>query len=137
MNAIQTRLIQEHWAVVKDNSKLIGRSLYEKLFYKAPFIRHLFNEDITEQSCKLAAVINFVVSKLHRLDDILTDIKDIGRKHRQYKLTEQDFKIVGDCLFEAIKENDSDLWNEKLENAWKDLYTILMRTMMEAGKGDT
>lgn len=132
MNALQTQLIQQHWLQVKENSKTVGRSLYDKLFYKAPFFRHLFNEDINEQSCKLAAVINFVVSKLHRLDDILTDIRDIGRKHQQYRLSENDYKIVGDCLIAAIKEYNVELWNEPLENAWKDLYQVLMLTMLDA-----
>jgi hemoglobin-like flavoprotein len=132
MTQQQVQLIQQQWELLKPDSKIIGRALYEKLFAKAPFIRHLFNEDITEQSCKMAAVLNFIVAKLHRLDDILSDIHDIGVKHRHYKIPPVDYDVVGACLMEAIKEHAASGWNEELHEAWQNLYNTLKTTMLSA-----
>lgn len=132
MTELQIQLIQQQWEWLKPDAKIIGRSLYNKLFVAAPFIRHLFNDDITEQSCKMAAVITFVVSKLHRLNDILPDIRDIGAKHSRYVIPSVQYDLIGNCLMETLRESTGDKWTIELQGAWITLYEILKTNMIEA-----
>jgi nitric oxide dioxygenase len=130
MTEEQILTIRHSWEKVKPGAKQIGRSLYDKLFLELPHVRHMFNEDINQQACKLAAVVSFVVTKLHRLEDIFPDLRNIGSKHARYYIPLAWYDIVGQCLVNAIKEESDASWNQEIEDTWLMLYNILKDQML-------
>jgi hemoglobin-like flavoprotein len=130
MTEEQIVIIRQSWEKVKPGARQIGRSLYDKLFVALPHVRHMFDEDINQQACKLAAVVSFVVAKLHRLEDIFPDLKSIGSKHEKYNIPLAWYDVVGQCLIDAIKEESRDSWNDHIGDTWLTLYNILKEQML-------
>jgi hemoglobin-like flavoprotein len=128
----QIQLIQQSWELVKPISKDAGLLFYEKLFAKAPGIRYLFKADITEQADKLMIMLNFVVSKLNRLDTIITDVQKLGQRHNQYGAKPEHYEVVGICLIETLRDGLGEHWNEELQQAWLTAFTILKTAMIDA-----
>ncbi len=135
MTEQQIHLVRESWEQLKPGSRQIGRSLYDRLFVSFPIAKHLFDEDIHQQACKLAAVISFVVTKLHRIEDIYPDLRNIGSMHSKYEIPYDWYAIVGNSLVESIKDAMGMQWNEKLEEAWNSLYDILREKVWEGQQG--
>jgi nitric oxide dioxygenase len=130
MTEEQILTIRQSWEMVKPGAKQVGRSLYDKLFVALPHVRHMFDEDINQQACKLAAVISFVVTKLHRLEDIFPDLRSIGSKHAHYHIPLAWYDVVGQCLVDAIKDESGREWNAGVEETWFGLYNILKEQML-------
>jgi hemoglobin-like flavoprotein len=127
----QIILIQQSWDELKPEARQIGRSMYDKLFIALPHVRQMFKEDVNEQACKLAAVVTFVVSKLHRFSDIFPDLRSIGEKHKGYHIPEAWYDVVGNCLVDSIKEGTGSGWNQQKEDAWLALYAELKKRVQE------
>lgn len=130
MTEEQKIIIRQSWEKVKPGAKQIGRSLYDKLFVGLPHVRHMFDEDINQQACKLAAVVSFVVTKLHRLEDIFPDLRNIGAKHAHYHIPLAWYDVVGQCLIDTIKEESDASWDGTTEEAWVRLYSILKEQVL-------
>ncbi len=126
----QILLIRESWEKVKPGAKQIGWNLYDKLFVKLPGVRHMFDADINQQACKLAAVVSFVVTKLHRLEDIFPDLRNIGLKHANYHIPLDWYDVVGQCLIDTVKEASGKSWNGQMEVAWFRLYNVLKEQVL-------
>ena len=132
MTQQQIKLVQQCWESIRPISKQAGFNFYEKLFAAAPGIRHLFKEDITEQSGKLAMMLNFVVGKLHRINDIKDDIRKLGVTHNQYGAKKEHYDLVGKCLLETLQEGLGNKWNDELKDSWIAVYEELTETMIKA-----
>lgn len=133
MTEEQIVILRKSWTEVKPENKRIGFLLYEKLFEAAPFLRAMFDGNISTQACKLVAVISFVISKLHRIEDIFPDLQDIGNKHSEYQIPDKWYNVVGNCLIEALKEESGNTWNKDKEKQWRELYNIL-KEQMQSGE---
>ncbi len=127
----QVLILRQSWDQLRPNSRRLTQALYERLFVQLPQVRHWFADDLHEQSCKLAAVLNFVMGKLHRLEDIFPDLRDIGRKHSAYKIPIEWYDAVGDCLLIEVELTLSGEWNPEWEEAWTALFTILKEKVWE------
>jgi methyl-accepting chemotaxis protein len=123
----QVLILRQSWEKLRPGSRRLTQALYERLFVQLPQVRHLFAEDMHEQSCKLAAVINFVMGKLHRLEDIFPDLRDIGKKHSAYAIPIEWYDAVGNSLVAEIKLSLTEDWDAELEEAWTALFQVLKR----------
>lgn len=128
----QIELVQQSWLVVKPIADIAALNFYEKLFQKAPGIRHLFKGDVKQQAQKLAAMLTFVVRELHRVDDIVDDVKNLGLRHQNYGAKPEHYDLVGVCLIETLAEGLGEKWNQEVEMAWIAAYTILKDAMIGA-----
>ena len=132
MTQEQVRLVQQSWDLVKPIAKDAAHIFYDKLFTAAPNIRHLFKEGISEQAGKLAMMLNFVVGKLHRIDDIASDVQKLGASHNRYGARPEHYDVVGSCLIATLKQGLGIHWNPELEKAWVAAFTLLKNVMIEA-----
>jgi methyl-accepting chemotaxis protein len=121
----QVLILRQSWEKLRPGSRRLTQALYERLFVQLPLVRHWFAEDMHEQSYKLAAVINFVMGKLHRLEDIYPDLREIGKKHSAYAIPIEWYDAVGQCLVTEIQVALLAEWDSELEEAWTNLYSIL------------
>jgi hemoglobin-like flavoprotein len=134
MTEDQIILIRRSWGMLQPDAPQAGHLLYEKLFATLPQVRHFFKDDVDEQACKLAALITFVVSKLHRFPDIFPDLLAIGEKHKHYHIPEAWYDAVGNCLVQTIKESTGSSWNTLTEEAWTVLYNELKSKVLEGAQ---
>ena len=132
MNSRQIELVQQSWEQVKPIVKEAGQLFYNHLFTAAPQVRHLFKEDISEQSAKLMRMLTYIVSMLKRLDDIAPDIERLAAAHNNYGARPEYYNVVCECLIRTLKDGLGDAWNTELENAWLAVYTTLKDAMINA-----
>jgi nitric oxide dioxygenase len=132
MTTQQIQLVQQSWEKIKPASQAAGELFYKKLFEKAPQIRHLFANDVTEQAGRLTYMLTYIVSRLDKLDTILDDVQRLAVRHNKYGAEPKHYMIVGECLLATLKEGLGEHWNNELMQAWATAYNIIANAMIEA-----
>jgi nitric oxide dioxygenase len=132
MTTNQIQLVQQSWEKVKPMVQSAGELFYHKLFERAPQIRHLFKEDVSEQAGRLGYMLTYVVSRLDKLDTIIDDVQKLAIRHNKYGAEPAHYVIVGECLLETLEEGLGLHWNWQLKEAWEKAYEIISDAMIQA-----
>jgi hemoglobin-like flavoprotein len=132
----QIEQVQKSWKMVAAMEPIVvGNLFYNRLFEIAPEVRPMFRHaSIDEQSRKLLSMINYVIIKLNKLDDIIDEVKKLAQRHVQYGVQDEHYSIVGSALLWTLEAGLADNWNNELKEAWTVCYTILAKAMIEASK---
>jgi hemoglobin-like flavoprotein len=131
----QIKLIKQNWSELRGvDPALIGEVFYRKLFIDAPSVKRLFKGGQEEQAIKLIEMLNILVARLERLDELTEDIKQLAVRHVQYGTKPEHYQYVGNTLIWTLKQASRDTWNSELEDAWISCYTLLSSTMIDASK---
>ena len=64
--------------VAKIDPVVVGELFYNRLFEIAPQVRHLFHSPMPEQSRKLLSMLQYIISKLDKLEDILEEVAQLA-----------------------------------------------------------
>jgi len=135
MTTRQTELIKSTWSIVAVmDPVVVGGLFYNRLFEIAPQLRYMFRSPIDEQSRKLLAMINYIVSRLDKSDMILSEITKLAKRHSTYGVKDEHYKIVGEALLWTLEKGLADKWNDETKEAWITCYTILSNTMITASR---
>jgi hemoglobin-like flavoprotein len=135
MTAEEIKLIKKTWRLIRQvDPLLLGDLFYSKLFSDKPSLRNMFPKKMEEQYNKLIDMLNAVVSRLERLDEINTEIIEMGRRHISYGVRPAHYKIVGSALLWTLQKGLGNDWTPDVKNAWTQCYTTLADTMINASK---
>jgi nitric oxide dioxygenase len=133
MNAQQIHLVRESWHRVQPMSDAVAASFYARLFALDPSLRPLFAQTTVQaQGRKLMYTLAFVVAGLERLDELLPQIRDLGRRHRGYGVADAHYITVGRALLGALHEALGDAFTNDVCDAWTAAYTTLAGVMRAA-----
>jgi hemoglobin-like flavoprotein len=83
MDETQQALVRATFAKIAPISDQAGAMLYERMFAIDPDLRRLFAIDIDTQGAKLMAVFKIAIANLHRLNEIMPSVRELGRRHAQ------------------------------------------------------
>ena len=137
MTQRQIELVKSSWiSVAVMDHVVVGGLFYNRLFEIAPQLKSMFHNPIPEQSKKLLAMINNVIAKLDKLDDIVDEVAKLGRKHIHYGVQPEHYAIVGSALLWTLEKGMGENWNEEVKNAWTECYNILSGAMIAATEED-
>jgi hemoglobin-like flavoprotein len=131
MNARQIQLVKETWGFVIVKSDEAGQLFYSRLFEVAPEVKHMFKGDMKEQARKLMSMVTLIVSKLDKLDTILSEIRSLASRHNRYGTKRDHYAAVGESLIWTLKTGLGDRWTKETEEAWTAVYKILAGAMIE------
>src|SRR5262245_40204691 len=135
MTTKQIEMIRSSWAIVSAiDPETVGSLFYGRLFTVAPQVRPMFRGSISEQSKKLLTMLNYIIVKLDRLDELKDDIAKLARSHAGYGVTELHYTVVGEVLLRTLEQGLGDQWNNDLKEAWTVCYTILSSAMINAAQ---
>ena len=112
----------------------VGGLFYNRLFEIAPQLKHMFRNPMPEQSKKLLAMINYVISKLDKLEDILDEVAKLARRHVSYGVKPDHYTIVGEALLWTLEKGLAENWNREVKEAWAGCYQILSSAMINASE---
>lgn len=115
-------------------AKATVRLLYRRLFAIDPSLRPLFPEDMTDQCCKLVAMLAAFVERLDDLDRQLPAVRELGRLHADFDVTRAHYEAVGAALLWALRQTLGTAFTSETEAAWAALYRLLSTTMIEAAE---
>ncbi len=105
---------------------------YTRLFEIAPEVRPMFPENMIKQKGKLMQMLGTAVQNLHRLQDVLPAIQELGVKHISYGVKDAHYDIVGSALLYTLEKGLGDSWTSGLKADWTEVYTALATIMKEA-----
>jgi len=125
----QKALVQQSFTQVLPISEQAAALFYTRLFQLDPSLRVLFTGDIKDQGRKLMQMIGYCVGKLDALDEIVPAVKDLGRRHAGYGVTQDAYQTVGTALLWTLEQGLGPHFTPDVKAAWIAVYGVLADTM--------
>ncbi len=132
MTPEQITLVKESWAKVLPISETAAELFYGKLFELDPQVKSMFKGDMKEQGRKLMAILNTAVNALDNVEAIVPALQDMGKRHVDYGVKDEDYDTVGAALIWTLGAGLKDAFTEEVEAAWTTVYTLVADTMKAA-----
>lgn len=132
MTPAEIEMVQDSFKKVVPIADIAANIFYDRLFEIAPQVRPLFPADMKDQKTKLMQTIGVAVNNLHKLEDIVPVVQELGRKHVNYGVKPEHYDIVAQALLFTLSKGLGDAWSPALEDAWTKTYTVLATTMKDA-----
>lgn len=135
MTIQQITLVQKSWKLFRGiKPEILGDLFYSKLFTDMPVTKRLFKTPMTGQYTKLIDMISIIVGRLHQIDEVTGDIREMAKRHVGYGVKSGHYKAVGDALLWTLEQGLGRDWNEEIKEAWTKCYKLLADTMIEASE---
>lgn len=118
---------------------LIGR-FYTRWFALDTSVRDLFPPDMAAQRRAFGHAITFVLGELvaQRAQEPVAFLAQLGRDHRKYGVTQAHYDTMQDALYNTLRTELIDSWDDKLDEAANDAVSLMigvMRGAADAEKG--
>ena len=111
----------------------ISQRFYRILFDMDPTLRPLFGATRSAQQKKFLDMLRGMVRGAAEDGDMVGEIQDMGRAHVDYGVAAHHYQTLGDALLKALKEGLGDTFCADTEEAWRSLYDLLSKLMINAG----
>jgi hemoglobin-like flavoprotein len=125
-------MVQRTFADVLPMADTAATLFYERLFVLDPTLRSLFHGDMQEQGRKLVAMLQMVVVRLSRLEELVPIVQQLGVRHRGYGVTDAHYATVGAALLWTLEQGLGERFTPEVQAAWTSAYTLLANTMRAA-----
>lgn len=126
-----TDLIEKSFSKVIENKHLFISHFYSDLFEMAPEVEYLFKNTTKEkQGEKLYEALVILVENISSPEVIEEILKPLGEDHVGYGAQPAHYKIVGECLVNAIKKLNGDDWSDAMGEAWMGTYQTVAKFMI-------
>lgn len=114
---------------------VVGDTFYSKLFLENPSLRKMFPKNMELQYGKLLDMLNLIVIRLDRLDELNDEIVALAKRHIKYGVRPGHYRLIGNALIWTLRQGLGRDWNEEINEAWTRCYAILSETMISAAYG--
>ncbi|WP_166820383.1 methyl-accepting chemotaxis protein [Thalassoroseus pseudoceratinae] len=126
-------LLRDSFALLRGQLDHITKLFYERLFEQQPTLMPLFaGADLIDQRQKLGQALVLIVRWLDQPEALERYLGDLGVRHMQWGVSDDDYADVGSVLLEVLADVAGDHWNAELQNAWSEAYTAVADTMIAA-----
>jgi len=129
MTPEEKALVQSTFAKLVPIADQAAALFYARLFEMDPGLRPLFRSDMREQGKKLMQMIGACVKGLDALDQLVPIVKDLGRRHAGYGVTDAHYETVGGALLWTLERGLGSAFTPAVKGAWTTVYTVLATTM--------
>ncbi|TGV01457.1 globin family protein [Flavivirga rizhaonensis] len=135
MESTTITLVQESFEKVKPIAPTAAKIFYEKLFDLDPQLKPLFPSDedaMKIQGNKLMSMLGTAVAGLSNLDALIPILKDLGKRHTEYKVEAFHYTTVGEALLGTLEVGLGDDFTPEVKDAWTSVYGTMSKVMIEA-----
>lgn len=122
--------LEQSFEQLKPNGDQLVDVFYTKLFEKAPQVRGMFPDDMTEQKKKLLGAVALAVSSLRSLDKLVPVLEEMGAKHVEYGTLDAHYPVVVETMLEAMEEVAGAAWTPDVAADWKTALELITNTMI-------
>ncbi|CAH8574423.1 unnamed protein product [Heterobilharzia americana] len=144
LTASQVQLIQSTWGLVKQHIEKIGVITFLGIFEQHSDFRDAFTEfrrnkfaDVKHDPAmqvhglRVLSIMDKLVTRLPKTDDIERQLMAIGAKHCRYVPTIGLISSVSDQLWGAIEPvlKEEGLWTDSLADTWRTVLDYLTKTV--------
>ena len=124
-------LIEKSFSKVVENKHHFINKFYSDLFEMAPEVEYLFKKTTKEkQGEKLYEALVILVENISSPEVIEEILKPLGEDHVGFGAQPMHYKVVGECLINAIKNLNGDHWNDAMGQAWMETYDSVAKLMI-------
>jgi hemoglobin-like flavoprotein len=134
MTPAQVALVQDSFKQVVPIAATAADLFYDRLFAIAPEVRPMFPQDLREQKRKLIAMLATVVGNLHKLQEMMPAVEDLGRRHLGYGVTANHYTPVGEALLWTLEQGLGADFTPPVKAAWTEAYLALSGAMKKAAE---
>src|SRR5687768_15873541 len=110
----------------------LASTFYELLFDRHPRLRPLFPTDMTRQQSKLTQTLVWIVAHLHRREQVVPAVRELGQRHAAYGAGPEDYPAVRDTLIEAMRRTAGSHWDDGLAEDWRVCFDLIARHMQSS-----
>ena len=128
-------LVQNSFDRISARSKEFGERFYANLFQANPELRQSFGADLAVQTKMLVSMLSSLVKGLNRMQEIAGGLRELGKRHREYKTAAGDYDKVQRALLRTLEEFLGDELTPEIRQAWISVYGEIADIMIEAAEG--
>jgi len=132
MTPEQKKLVSESWAKVLPIQETAAELFYARLFEVYPEVKPYFKGDMKEQGKKLMAMLTTAVNGLDHLDTLIQPLTNMGARHVEYGVKNEDYDKVADALLWTLEHGLGEDFTLEVRQAWIITYTKVA-DVMKAG----
>jgi len=82
----------------------------------------------------LGSMLSSLVKGLNRMPEIIGGVRELGKRHIEYKTTRTDYDKVARALLRTLEEFLGDEFTPEIRQAWIGVYGEIAGTMIEAAE---
>lgn len=127
-------LVQSSFDRVSARSRVFGERFYAILFEANPELRPLFQNDLTAQTKMLVSMLSSIVKGLNRMQETMGGLRELGKRHRDYKIARTDYDKVLRALLRTLEEFLAEDLTPEIRHAWITVYGMIAETMIDAAE---
>jgi len=124
--------LRASFATVGRHGDEVALWFYSHLFISHPECRELFPVNMLRQRGRLLNALGHIVSRVDRLDELVTFLEQLGRDHRKFGTMREHYPAVGDSLLATLAHFLGPSWIPELANDWRAAYNLAAGAMMDA-----
>lgn len=133
---LNIKLLETSFNQIKPDAIKFSASFYHKLFTYHPELEPLFAQTtLAAQEKKLIASLALIVENLHNPQELANALKSLGAYHREIGTLPEHYPQIGQALIETFAEYLDRDWNQTVEQAWLEAYSLISEIML-AGAED-
>ena len=117
-----------------------GELFFKHVFKIAPEALQLFSfknepnvyesKGFKKHALNVMRHVGKAVGGLNDLEKLVPVLKNLGKRHVGYGVKKEHYPVIGQALIMTLKEGLKDSWDDELEKAWVDVFTIVKDTMI-------
>jgi hemoglobin-like flavoprotein len=128
----EIKIIRRTWRSLQGkDATLLGDVFYSRLFLDEPSLKKMFKISQEQQAKKLVDMLDLIVCRLDRLNELGDEIKAMAERHVGYGAKPKHYEKVGTALIWTLRKGLGKDWNQQVEAAWIKCYSILANVMLQ------
>ncbi|MFO0561651.1 MAG: protein kinase [Polyangiales bacterium] len=129
-------IVQETYERVLERRDEFSHSVYRR-FLSDPSVAAMFaGSNMATQGAMFMGVLHRAVQALDRFESIEAELRELGQRHASFGVTPAQFRCLGQALSETLREMLGAELTDDAELAWMELYSMLVRAMLDGARGD-
>ncbi|WP_431679721.1 globin domain-containing protein [Kitasatospora sp. KL5] len=129
-------LVRDSLAVVEPVADQATAHFYAVFFVHHPEVRALFPAAMDVQRDRLFRALLTIARHADDPARLTEYLSGLGRAHRKYGALNAHYAPMGECLVAALAKYSGSRWDAETELAWRRVYGLVSRTMIEAAEDD-
>ncbi|HXW71773.1 MAG TPA: adenylate/guanylate cyclase domain-containing protein [Methylocella sp.] len=128
-------LVQSSFACLSTRATEFVERFYTLLFIGNPELLPLFqHHDRTAQTKMFVSMLSSLVKGLNRMQEIEGGLRELGRRHRDYKVARTDYDKIARALLLTLEEFLGEDFTPEIRHAWTTVYGMLAEAMIDAAE---
>ena len=128
----QKGLVKETFGLVIPIAPTAATLFYQRLFDLDPSVRPMFKGDLGEQGMMLMQALALAVKWLDRPESLRPVLRNLGRRHVKYGVTDAHYDTVGAALIWTLEKGLGERFTADVREAWVAVYDLIATTMKSA-----